>query len=528
MTPAAQPIAILVAALGGQGGGVLAEWLVEVAGNAGHPAQSTSIPGVAQRTGATTYYVEICPVAAADLGGRSPVLSLLPVPGAIDLLVAAEALEAARMVQAGMASAERTAIIASTWRVLTTAEKIALGDGRYDGERLREVVRAHARSVAEFDMEAAARTAATALSAVMLGAVAASGVLAFPREAFERVIRDSSLGVAASLAGFAAGFAAVAGGSRGGDTRAAATAVPATQVPRPVAARLPAAAHELAGEGYRRLVDYQDSAYADGYVERLAGLAATLDAVSTPAAARDAILGETARFLALWMAFDDVVRVADLKSRASRFERVRREVAAAAGDLVRVRDFFKPGVAEVAGLLPPPLARRLVAWNRRREAQGRAPFALALALRSDAIAGTLALRGLASLRRWRRQGARYAEEQAAIGRWLAAIADAASEDPQCALEIARCGRLIKGYGETNQRGKRNLAHIMDHLLLRPFDTAAERARAIAEARTAALGDEAGRALDTALARHGAPPRPVVAQPLRFVRRRPAPGTAGRP
>jgi indolepyruvate ferredoxin oxidoreductase beta subunit len=528
MSSAAQPIAILVAALGGQGGGVLAEWLVEVAGNAGHAAQSTSIPGVAQRTGATTYYVEICPVAAADLGGRSPVLSLLPVPGAIDLLVASEALEAARMVQAGMASAERTVIIASTSRVLTTAEKIPLGDGRYDGERLREVVRAHARRVAEFDMDAAGRTTGTALSAVMLGAIAASGVLAFPREAFERVIRDSGLGVAASLAGFAAGFAAVAGGRGGRDARAAAPAAPDTGVPGPVAARLPAAAHELAGEGYRRLADYQDRAYADSYVDRLVALAATLDATRTPADARAAILTETARFLALWMAFDDVVRVADLKSRASRYERVRREVAAADGDLVRVRDFFKPGVAEVAGLLPPPLARRLVAWNRRREARGRAPFGLALTLRSDAVAGTLALRGLASLRRWRRHGSRYAEEQAAIGRWLGAIADAARGDPQCALELARCGRLIKGYGETNERGKRNLAHIVDHLLPRPFDTAAERARAIAEAREAALGDEGGRALDATMARHGAPPRPVVAQPLRFVRRQPAPGTAGRP
>ena len=96
----AKPLAILVGALGGQGGGVLAEWLVEAATRAGYPAQSTSIPGVAQRTGATTYYVEIFPVPYAELGGREPVLSLVPVPGAIDLLVASELLEAARMIQA--------------------------------------------------------------------------------------------------------------------------------------------------------------------------------------------------------------------------------------------------------------------------------------------------------------------------------------------------------------------------------------------------------------------------------------------
>ena len=49
-----QPISILLCALGGEGGGVLADWLVDVARHAGYPAQATSIPGVAQRTGATT------------------------------------------------------------------------------------------------------------------------------------------------------------------------------------------------------------------------------------------------------------------------------------------------------------------------------------------------------------------------------------------------------------------------------------------------------------------------------------------
>ena len=64
-----RPITILICALGGEGGGVLSEWLVEAALQAGYPVQSTSIPGVAQRTGATTYYVEIFPV-RARLGAR--------------------------------------------------------------------------------------------------------------------------------------------------------------------------------------------------------------------------------------------------------------------------------------------------------------------------------------------------------------------------------------------------------------------------------------------------------------------------
>ena len=67
-----RPLTILIAALGGEGGGVLAEWLVTVAAEAGYPAQSTSIPGVAQRTGATTYYVEVWPEPIAALAGACP------------------------------------------------------------------------------------------------------------------------------------------------------------------------------------------------------------------------------------------------------------------------------------------------------------------------------------------------------------------------------------------------------------------------------------------------------------------------
>jgi len=81
----ARPITMLIAALGGEGGGVLTQWIVSAAAQAGFPVQSTSIPGVAQRTGATTYYIEILPVPARELGGRRPVLALTPGVGDIDV-----------------------------------------------------------------------------------------------------------------------------------------------------------------------------------------------------------------------------------------------------------------------------------------------------------------------------------------------------------------------------------------------------------------------------------------------------------
>src|SRR5205085_6765586 len=122
---------------------------------------------------------------------------------------------------------------------------------------------------------------------------------------------------------------------------------------------------------------------------------------------RYALTRESARFLALWMAFDDVIRVADLKSRASRFARVHQEVAARETDVVRIVDYFKPGIPEVAGMLPRSIAERLSRWDSRRQARGKAPLAWSLHLRSDTISGLVRLRGLAALKVLRRRSARY-------------------------------------------------------------------------------------------------------------------------
>ncbi len=525
------PVTILINALGGEGGGVLAEWLVDTARQAGFPAQSTSIPGVAQRTGATTYYVEVYPQTIASLQGRTPILSLLPVPGCVDLVVASELLEAVRSVQAGMVSPDRTMLVASTSRTLTTAEKMSLGDGRFDSEQLLKIAREHSRRLVTFDMERMARDAGTVPSAVMFGAIAGSGLLPFSREHYETVIRQSGKSADASLRGFANAWDAVQGVAAvaaGGDTTSAARETSAGPLAKSalVETEFPMATREFVRLGYDRMVSFQDRAYADLYLDRVRRVVAAEMRADPQALNSHALTRETARFLALWMAFDDIVRVADLKTRASRFARVRREVAAGDADVLRIVDHFKPGVPEMAALLPRGLGARLDRWDRRRQAQGKTPLAMALHLRTDTVTGFLMLRSLAGLRWLRRSGTRYTHEQAMIERWLDAIETAANDDWQCAFELALCGRLIKGYGTTNERGKRNLAHIADQLATGgTFASVSARTTAIREAREAALADEGGKALDRALVEHGAPPRPVVAQPIRWSRPRPVSAAA---
>jgi len=524
-----RPISLLICALGGEGGGVLTEWLIDIARHAGYAAQSTSIPGVAQRTGATTYYVEVFPVPFSQLGGRRPVFSLNPVPGALDAMVSSELLETARQIGNGMSTPQRTLVITSSGRTLTTMERMQLADGRTDSADLLRIVQDFSREHHVFDMGAIAKEAGTVVSAVMLGAIAGSGLFPFQREDYETVVRGGDTSApekvskmaAASLRGFARAYDIVH------HPRTQATMITAmlasndddirapSLLPAEVAATFPAQVHAMLTLGYARMLDYQDARYAQLYLERL-GRVLAAEREADPSCANDfATTREMARWLALWMAFDDIVRVADLKSRSSRWQRVQGEVKAGDEDLLLVYDHFKPGAPEFAALLPPSLSTRILRWDRNRVLKGKAPWALPLKIGTHSVSGMVSLRVLASMKWLRLRGARYASEQAMIEKWLGGVVEGTRRHWQLGHEIALCGRLIKGYGATNERGKDNLLHVLDHLA--PQGNAA----AIAAARTAALADDAGIALDATLVQHGAPKRPVKEQPLRFVRKIPA-------
>jgi indolepyruvate ferredoxin oxidoreductase beta subunit len=473
MTLPDRPMTILIAALGGEGGGVMADWLMEAATQCGFPAQATSIPGVAQRTGATTYYLEIFAAKREELLGREPVLSLTPSPGNVDVMVASELVEAGRAMQNGFVSPQRTTLIASTHRIYATVEKMQMADGRFDSERVVAAAGQLAKNAVLFDMRKLAQENGTVINAVLFGAMAGSGVLPLPRAACEQAIRHGGRGAEASLRGFAAGFD-IAAGQR-----------PAPGQPAP-----PKRAHELYEViklGVQRLQDYQGEKYVALYEQRI-----------EPFLSGDARLAaEVARHLALWMAYEDIIRVADLKTRASRFERVRKEVGAKSGEPVVVIDYLKPGVEEFASVLPAGLGRRLVAWAERRGKLDA--YNIGMHIKTSSLWGYLLVRSLAWLKPWRPMSYRYRDEQQLIEGWLGLVADAAKRDTGLALEIAECARLIKGYGETHRRGKANFLAIVDALIQNPATSSPrEQAAAIRKAREAALADPEGKALGTAL------------------------------
>jgi indolepyruvate ferredoxin oxidoreductase, beta subunit len=495
---AARPITLLIAALGGEGGGVLTNWIVSAAADAGFPVQSTSIPGVAQRTGATTYYIEILPVPARELQGKRPILALTPGVGDIDIAVASELMEAGRTVANGFVTPARTHMIGSTSRFYAMDEKIAMGDGRFDQDKLIKIIKDNARDVLLIDMDRLAKQSGSIINAVMLGAIAGSGRLPLTAEQLEAAVRADGKSVDSNLRGFHAGLEAARAKTKptkvADPKKRAAARLEALE--NDIAQRLPAAAQPIAIEGVRRLTAYQSDDYARLYLDRLA----TVAAADADAGAQGKLLAETARQLAVRMSYEDVVRVAQAKIEPERFRRIAREELGVKDEPYSVHDFLKPGIEELTQLLPPFLARPILRYAERKGWLGRVYFGMEI--NATSISGYLRFLMLAKLRRSRPYGHRYAQEQEQIESWLTLIVQAARRSPEFALEIAECARLIKGYGDTHARGLANYRAI-ETRVIRPAlagNIPLERATdALASARTAALLDPEGEGLAKCLA-----------------------------
>ncbi|MFD1510207.1 indolepyruvate oxidoreductase subunit beta family protein [Lacimonas salitolerans] len=492
-----QIIKLAVMAVGGQGGGVLTGWIESLARAQGYAVQATSVAGVAQRTGATIYYIEMAP---RHPGAADPVFSLAPASGDVDILIAAEMMEAGRAIIRGFVTPDRTTLIASTHRALAVSEKMTPGDGIADADEVRAAAEIAAHRLIMADMEAAAAGAGSVISASLFGALAGSGALPFDRSAFEDAIRASGKGVEASLRAFAAGIDA----AQGGDVVAPAVesvTVPA-EITGPAKARhawaallarveaMPAPVAEMALPGLRKVVDFQDVAYGAAYLDRLDIILAQ----DTDEHAFE-LTREAAKYIANAMAYDDIIRVADLKTRARRSGRIRDEMGAGAAHLIQVTEFLHPRAEEIVSLLPARLGARIEGsptWMARIDRL----FNKGRRLRSDSLRGFTMLYLVGGLRGWRLRTLRHRQEMAHLQRWLDTAMAHLPDHYGMAVEIIRCRRLIKGYSDTHARGCAKFDRVLTGAAL-----VAHRADGpdwVARLREAGLQDEDGKALDGAL------------------------------
>lgn len=541
----ARPITVAILAMGGEGGGVLADWVVAVAERAGHHAQTTSVAGVAQRTGATVYYVELYPpdgaIEASDAAGRpEPVLSVFPAPGEVDLVVASELMECGRAVQRGFATPDRTTLITSTNRVYSIDEKMHPGDGRVDSDELLSAAGVAAKRLVTADFAAIAAEHRSVISAALFGAVAGSGVLPFTAEQFEQAIRDAGKGVGPSLAAFAGGFdAAQPPSSPPASSQPAAQPLPSapprsrpapvdiTIGPRPVSAQerkereeadrnaiaatdpaslvgpdlkplartvtdLPAAARSTVLHGLVRTGLYQDLEYARRYLDRVRTVAAF-----DPDRSGDARLTtEAGRHLALWMCYQDTIHVALQKTRQRRLERVRDEAGATRAQVTQVREYLHPQAEEITDTLPYRLGkilRRSTAFTRTVDRVTRD----GMVLDTTSVPGYTMLSTMARMRPLRPRSLRFVEEQRAIEGWLSQVLDTAQDDTDLATEIVLCQQVLKGYGATYAHGNDSFALLTG--AARALRGRPDGAATLARLRSAAQSDEDGAELREQLA-----------------------------
>ena len=499
-----RPLTLLIAALGGEGGGVLTDWIVRAATLAGFPVQSTSIPGVAQRTGATTYYIEFLPVQAGELGGKCPVFALTPGVGDIDLAIASELLEAGRTVANGFVTPDRTTVLASTSRHYAMDEKIAMGDGRLDQDKLIDVIKQNARAALLLDMAALAQQNGSMINAVLLGAIAGGGYIPIAVETFEAAVRGDGKATESNLRGFRAGLEAsrTIRQSEAAAERKHPTSSAVAALEEEASRIIPAAAQPIVLEGVRRLVAYQNTDYGRLYLQRLAPFCG----------GDEGLLSETARHLAVRMSYEDVIRVAEAKIAPERLQRIAEEELHANGEPFSVHDFLKPGIEEMCQILPSSIARPILRLAERRGWLGRVFFGMEI--NTTSVLGYLRFRMLAALKPLRPRGYRYSLEQQQIESWLALIDEAAKLSPAIAHEVAECARLIKGYGDTHARGSANYRIIVERVIRPALAGHIQRDRAadaIASARAAALVDPEGESLAKCLAAFTAPELRIAAE-----------------
>jgi indolepyruvate ferredoxin oxidoreductase beta subunit len=488
-------IKLALLAVGGQGGGVLTGWIEDLARDNGYAAQATSVAGVAQRTGATVYYVEMAPA-----GTGMPIFSLMPAAGDVDIMITAEMMEAGRAILRGFVTPDRTVLITSTHRALAVSEKMVPGDGIASSEEVLAAAEVAARRLIAADFDTLAIKAGSVISASLFGALAGAEVLPFPRAAFEEAIRKGGKGVEASLRAFDVGYKA----AQEGEAKAPEPVAPAPKPDTPQgparlvaewqalvarADRLPCEAAAMARAGLRKVVEFQDAAYGRAYLDRV-------ETVLAVDRAPFDLTREAAKYIANAMAYDDIIRVADQKTKLGRMARIGREMGAKDKNVMQVTEFLHPRAEELVSLLPAGMGARWAA-NPKRMALIDRLFNKGRRLRTDSLRGFLMLHVMGGLKGWRPRTLRHAEEVAHLNRWLDTAMGYLPHRYDLAVEVMRCRRLVKGYSDTHARGLSKFDRVLAAIaLVKDREDAALWAVRLREA---ALKDEEGKALDGAIA-----------------------------
>jgi indolepyruvate ferredoxin oxidoreductase beta subunit len=461
-------IKILVPAVGGQGGGVLTEWLVQAFFLEDYDVQGISLPGLSQRGGSTVYYLEAHPRSAS--GDKQVIFAQFPVPGEVDIIVAQEFLELGRALQLGYGS-DKTTIITSTHRIFSTLEKMPVGSGIYSDENLRKLAASFSSKFIELNALQLSKDNGMdelAVNAILFGALAASGAMQLGRGSFEKSIEKIGVSVKTNLRAFEVGYGYVSSHM-----------VPELRKPAVVwesfvqeradkleeydreeylgrVSRLetlfPPNLREILAESVFRLLEYQGAGYADAYVDSVR----TVFEIDRKSKGGGFKLTEYfAKNLALLMSFEDGIRVAELKIKSERFKRIKEEMRLRDDQVFKVVDYLKPDAEELYGLLPYFLVAPVVRftntgmfkklWTRKK------PLTFGQTPTTTSFTGFARLWFLTKIKFMRPYSYRFRKEHALIKKYMDSVKYYSSLDYRVGCLVAKSASMIKGYGKVRRR-----------------------------------------------------------------------------
>jgi indolepyruvate ferredoxin oxidoreductase beta subunit len=476
---------VYIAAVGGQGGALLCDWLLAAANQMRFKAHSVGIPGMSQRGGATSYYVEMAPEKTAP-GLADALLSPAPFFGEIDCLIGLELLELGRAAESGYCS-EKTSVVGSTHRDYTILEKLPSYEGPAAEDKILALLGKLSRRLVAFDALALARVEGLSerqVNAVLLGAVAASSTLPLKEEAYRLAIKAVGVAPDLNLKAFEAGLGHTLAGAPDLEVeedsrnwrsleflsdkqkhthRSLMEALP-SQVNGELSSMLEVA--------FARLIEYQDEAYARRFLDRVLSLWRKDQDHREDFRLTIAY----ARHLANLMTYEDPVRVASLKSDPRRFGQIEAEHGVQEDQTYRLTERFQPEAEELYGLLPAGLVRLFRGPGEKHDARGgvaSSQRSVPVRVKTTSVGGMAVLKVMASLKALRARSWRREREELFQEFYTRQVLEMLSKSYELAWLAAEAGGLIRGYGRVRRRTER-LFHTYVGEFLKPLAALDER------------------------------------------------------
>jgi hypothetical protein len=247
---------------------------------------------------------------------------------------------------------------------------------------------------------------------------------------------------------------------------------------------LPKPVMAAASDAIHLLIEYQGASYAELYVHRLRRFVGKQGV-------NDAMLTDIARLMAVRMAYEDPIRIAQLK--LAELDQASGNPAKPAVDIRKFR------LEELIGALPAVVSEYVLdaldwaGWSNKRVSV-RFSTASRFSIRRLKIE--------AGLRRWRLFSVRYAKERVWVERWLHMIDRSLTKQPAAAPAIVQTATMIEGYGDVYRQGLADWNAIIDGLVKPTFDgvlALPDLRSAVIEARAAAMPDPRQTALKRKIA-----------------------------